>query len=111
MRGRIALVYHYHVDATVLSSDGKGHIYSTAVTSHVTRPTYSSSGILNCITALWSSPRTFFSLSHLTFMLCSAVDCCSCVYKEGERTDCVNGCTFVSSTVWLTTTHTNTICS
>lgn len=28
--GRIALVYQYHVDATVLSIDGKGHINSIA---------------------------------------------------------------------------------
>lgn len=71
MSGRIASVYHYHVDATVLSSDGKGHIHSTAVTSPVTRPTYSSSGILNYITALWFSPGTVFCcLSHLTLLTC-----------------------------------------
>lgn len=35
MSGRIALVYHYLVDATVLSSDGKGHINSVAASSHV----------------------------------------------------------------------------
>lgn len=36
--GRIALVYHYRVDATVLSSDGKGHIKSIAGSSHVEDP-------------------------------------------------------------------------
>lgn len=36
--GRMALVYHYHVDATALSSDAKGHINSVAARSHVEGP-------------------------------------------------------------------------
>lgn len=36
--GRIASVPHYHVHATVLSIDGKGHINSIAASSHVEDP-------------------------------------------------------------------------
>lgn len=58
MSGRIALVYHYHVDATVLSSDGKGHINSIAVSSHVedSLPQESSTVLLHCSLLQEQSP-------------------------------------------------------
>lgn len=84
--GRIALVYHYHVDATVLSIDVKGHINSIAASSHAGRS--SSSGILRCMAALSFTQQqrlpVWLAASGLSAQLCI---CC----RVAKRLDVPKG--------------------
>lgn len=86
------------MDATVLSSGGKGHIYTPAVTGQL-------QDLLILLQECSTVSQHCGLSSRTVFLLFESSDIhalfCRCVYKEGERTGCVNGCACVSSTVLL----------